>query len=383
MGIVARRAVCGASWGLSGRKKSADRSRRRFSQNNCDIPPLFRGHPAANPPKIGPFPHLPPPVPPFPAFLRYVVPVHPEICISKYPNIVMNERAYSLPMKDPRAYVTFDQARQYCQAKGKGWHLMSNAEWAAIALWCKKNGYTPQGNTNYGANHAAPHEKGVASYIYDGGKTVGRTYTGSGPVTWAHDKTAAGIYDLCGNVWEWASGLRLKNGELQVIKDNDSAMGVDEGPNSSLWRAITQDGSLVAPGTAGTLKYDNTIAGDATQTAHDIGGAVELSTTRSNPMYTGGDVDDYWTYQYQTFESLAAKSGVTVPELLKVLGLFPLEANGHDGDGLWVRNYGERLPLRGGGWNNQGRAGVFALGVNCTRVPSVSAVGFRAAFVNL
>ena len=75
LGIVARRAVCGASWGLSGRKKSADRSRRRFSQNNCDIPPLFRGRPAANPPKIGPFPHLPPPVPPFPAFLRYVVPV--------------------------------------------------------------------------------------------------------------------------------------------------------------------------------------------------------------------------------------------------------------------------------------------------------------------
>lgn len=307
----------------------------------------------------------------------------PEICISKYPNIVMNERAYSLPMKDPRAYVTFDQARQYCQAKGKGWHLMSNAEWAAIALWCKKNGYTPQGNTNYGANHAAPHEKGVASYIYDGGKTVGRTYTGSGPVTWAHDKTAAGIYDLCGNVWEWASGLRLKNGELQVIKDNDSAMGVDEGPNSSLWRAITQDGSLVAPGTAGTLKYDNTIAGDATQTAHDIGGAVELSTTRSNPMYTGGDVDDYWTYQYQTFESLAAKSGVTVPELLKVLGLFPLEANGHDGDGLWVRNYGERLPLRGGAWGYTSWAGVFALRVDCTRVLSVSAVGFRAAFVNL
>ena len=76
LGIVARRAVCGVSRGLSGRKKSADRSRRRFSQNNCDIPPLFRGRPAANPPKIGPFPHLPPPVPPFPAFLRYVVPVH-------------------------------------------------------------------------------------------------------------------------------------------------------------------------------------------------------------------------------------------------------------------------------------------------------------------
>ena len=42
----------------------------------------------------------------------------PEIFISKYPNIVVNDRAYSLPMRDPRAYVNFDQAKQFCQNKG-------------------------------------------------------------------------------------------------------------------------------------------------------------------------------------------------------------------------------------------------------------------------
>ena len=91
-----------------------------------------------------------------------------EIYISKYQNVVVNDRAYSLPMQDPKAYITFDQAKTACEKKGKGWHLMTNAEWAAIALWCKKNGYFPRGNNNYGKDHAYPHEHGVETYKYDG-----------------------------------------------------------------------------------------------------------------------------------------------------------------------------------------------------------------------
>lgn len=314
----------------------------------------------------------------FPAFIVNGVEV-PEIFISKYPNIVVNDRAYSLPMRDPRVYVNFDQAKQYCQNKGAGWHLMTNAEWMAIAYWCRKNGYVPQGNTSYGCNHAAPHEKGLVSG--DGG----RTYTGSGPITWAHDKTVAGIYDLCGNVWEWVSGFRLKNGEIQVIPDNNAAAGVDEGPESSLWRAMLQDGTLVVPGPAGTLKYDSLIAGDATQTDHYLGGSMILSTLRDSPQYTGGDVDAYYGHQSQSFESLGVKEGLTVPELAKVLGMYPLDATegGHDGDGFWLRNYGERLPLRGGSWHYSTGAGVFALTLIDSRALLYGSVGFRAAFVNL
>ena len=184
---------------------------------------------------------------------------------------------------------------------------------------------------------------------------------------------------------EWVSGFRLKNGEIQVIPDNNAAAGVDEGPESSLWRAMLQDGTLVVPGPAGTLKYDSLIAGDATQTDHYLGGSMVLSTLRNNPQYTGGDVDAYYGHQSQTFESLGVKEGVTVPELAKVLGMYPLNATegGHDGDGLWVRNYGERLPLRGGTWYDSSRAGVFALNLNNPRAYSSWFVGYRAAFVNL
>lgn len=42
-----------------------------------------------------------------------------EIFISKYQNIVMNDRAYSLPMQDPKAYIDFDTARKACEKKEK------------------------------------------------------------------------------------------------------------------------------------------------------------------------------------------------------------------------------------------------------------------------
>ena len=42
------------------------------------------------------------------------------------------------------------------------------------------------------------------------------------------------------------------------------------------------------------------------------------------------------------------------------------------------------LPLRGGSyWDNQARAGVFALNLNEPRANSNADIGFRAAFVNL
>ena len=300
----------------------------------------------------------------------------PEVFISKYQNIVMHDRAYSLPFKDPKVYIDFDQAKACSEAKGVGWHLMTNAEYAGIALWCLKNGFMPRGNNNYGADHSAAHERGRIT-----GES--RTATGSGPVSWNHDGSDAGICDLNGNVWEWAGGFRVLNGEIQIIPHNNAGKHLDQSATSTQWKAILQDGTLVAPGTAGTLKFDNSVAGDATQTGHKVSGTTVISTTRTNPMYTGGDVNDYFGEQNQSFESLAAKSGVTIPMLLKLLGIAP-PSTGLGGDHFWCRNYGERLPLRGGScWLSQARAGVFALDLGAPRANSNADVGFRAAFVNL
>ncbi len=294
----------------------------------------------------------------------------PEVFISKYQNIVMNDRAYSLPYKDPKVSLNFDNAKLYSQNKGAGWHLMTNAEWAGIALWTKKNNTMPRGNNNYGSDYSAAHERGVQTYFDSGANKTGRVATGSGPASWAHDNTNEGIFDLNGNVWEWVGGLRLNNGEIQVIPNNDAAQAVDQTAASALWKAILPDGSIVAPGTAGTLKLDYTAAPTAGT------GNIQVSDTIAYPQ-----ADDT-PYGSKTFETLTAKAGVNIPEILKALGMFPLDAS-HGGDLFQFRNNGERLPIRGGGWINTSGAGVFYVTLNNPRSFVSTSVGFRSAFVNL
>ena len=62
------------------------------------------------------------------------------------------------------------------------------------------------------------------------------------------------------------------------------------------------------------------------------------------------------------------------------MGLFPISA-ALGGDNLWLRNYGERLPIRGGNWNNGAYAGVFALNLYYSRSDAGSTLGSRPAFV--
>ena len=300
----------------------------------------------------------------------------PQVYISKYQNIIVGSgaaaRALSLKHQDPTVYTTFDNSLTACKQKGAGWHLMTNAEWAAIALWCKKQGFWPRGNNSYGKDYAITSEKGIPSYYYDssGTKYIGRVLTGSGPVAWSHDGTPFGIYDLNGNVYEWVGGLRLVDGEIQILANNNAADNTkDQSAVSTEWKAMLQDGTLVDPGTADTLKYDSTSA-DSGASA-DVGD-VKLNTTITNALTT--------SYATNTFQTVIVEEGITVPNLLKLLGLFPIDAD-HGGDSIYMRNTGERLPSRGGGWTGASYAGVFYLYLAHERAISGNHRGFRAAFV--
>jgi hypothetical protein len=289
-----------------------------------------------------------------------------EYWVGKYQASLLNSRAVSLPSRDPAASINFDAAMAACRAKGSGWDLMPNGLWAALAITSRDNNTMPTGNNSYGREYSDLTQQGIQQDWTAPGSNNGgdRTLTGSGPLAWSHDGTPWGVRDLNGNVWEWVSGMRLDNGEIQIIIN---PVGADHGVSSSAWKAILQDGSLVAPGTADTLKYDATNA--------DGSGSVKINVSVTNQS-------DGSTYASEQVALISAEAGVTIPPLVAQLALAP-GTSGLASDRIYMRNLTERLPFRGGSWSNTSDAGVFACYLFTPRSYASPVIGFRPSFVSV
>ncbi|MCL2215427.1 MAG: hypothetical protein FWB91_00270 [Defluviitaleaceae bacterium] len=259
-----------------------------------------------------------------------------ELYIGKYAAAIYNDRAYSLPYQKATTEITFKDAADACAAKGPGWHMATNAEMALLALICQRLGSIPHGNTNNGKYHGDETERGLT---YDDCDIL----TGSGPVTWSHDHTEDGVYDLCGNIFEMCAGLKLVNGIIHVIPNNDAAINSDDGWVSLGVGFVSREGKLVLV-PADLVKRD----------------------------FISG-----WFHEITVDPAVDAE----VVSRLKAIGMVPVSDKnvGH----VWLNNEGEWPLSVGGHWHNGVHAGARA--VSCDAWPWLvsTSVGVRLAFVKL
>jgi hypothetical protein len=296
-----------------------------------------------------------------------------EIYIGAYQAVVDEGRACSLPGVNPTVSINFDNAKAACVNKGPGWHLMTAWEWAAVALWCMKNGFQPRGNTNYLKAYDVPWETGTPAPDNPTAKTL----AGTGPVSWRHDNTPFGIADLVGNVWEWNDGLKIVDGQILAPNDNDYDLA------ESAWPA--------------TGVYFDASAGPGDRSEAADSGDQILSNAISHYSETptppgGGDTGDFG-YAYQSsWASMAVSTGFNgltdaVKKKMAQLLIAPKMASSGSPifsnikGGVWARNYGVRFPLRGGRWSGPSNAGIGALNLDTRRAVVPSDAGLRPAFI--
>lgn len=256
-----------------------------------------------------------------PAFIFNGV-VASEIFVGAYQASEVAGEAISQPMAYPRVDINYDQARALCQANGAGWDMMSNWDWAAVALWCMANGFQPRGNTNYGRRYDSRHETGrvpAGATIGSDATGITNTLTGSGPNTWRHDNSPSGISDLTGNVWEWQTGFKIVDNIAHIQPDN----------------AEVAEASYL-------------------NTGYALGGAGTFAT----------------------------RPNAGAPDILKQALIVPNGAADPTGY-FYIAATGERIPVRGGSRINTGHGGLGALILSYVRTHAGSTIGFRPRFRNL
>lgn len=295
----------------------------------------------------------------------------PYLYISKYQNIVQNNRAYSLPGCDPKTGINFDNARIACENKGEGWHLMTCMERGFFVRWCQQNGVMPKGNNNYGKHNTETNYKAIPANKDDSHYAL-RTLTGTGPLTWYHDQTPSGVADMCGNVEEWTGGVRTVKGELQILANNNAADSANpQSAASTEWKAIkASDGTLITPDGSGTTT-----------------GSVKLDYISSKLTYSTSLTDTATSYHSATFANIVCDATISDETKLLLANLGMYQYGGatelFSGQVCYWNSYEAERMFNSGGYYYYTSCGLASFNGRNARTYAHGSVGFRSAYVPL
>lgn len=292
-----------------------------------------------------------------------------KIFVGTYGATLKNGELLSLPNTEPSS-VTSSYAAMIAAAKsnGAGHHVMTNTEWAAVALLTVKDGNASKllGNNYLGRSNSdvAQYGRRVDGLSAIAGITTGnpKILTGSGPVRFRHNQRYNGISDLVGNLQEFYTGFRLVNSEIQVIENNNAASG-DALSTSTAWRAIhAQTGELLVPDGSGT-------------TANSV--RIAASGTAANTLVI---------LSFAAFWAMANPSPTPVSTAalnkLKALGLFPIASTPTIlGVGLFgFSTNNTSYPIHGGSYRDGNSTGLFQVNTSYPFSATGNDLGTRTAY---
>ena len=297
--------------------------------------------------------------------------------ISKYQNTEIDGIGYSLPAATPRNETGFASSIKMCTGKGDGWHLTTIQEWGAIALICKKTGHLPYGNNDYGKDKREDFYKAIP-VTSDKDSEKARVLTGTGAMTWSHDNTAAGIWDMNGNLSEWVGGFRVVYGELQVLPNNDGAdLSNSQEADSMAWKAIdAKTGQYITPDGTGTTK--NSIKADLVDSFNGWSNKWVFTTEIKNQK------DEIRRGDF-SFIECDETIGSDAKELIVALGLMGDDPLYDYKEQYCYMNNGfkEGFMYRGGYWGSGAFAGIFCWSSSWGRDFLGEGNGFRASYIPL
>lgn len=157
------------------------------------------------------------------------------------------------------------------------------------------------------------------------------------------------MFGICGNFWEFVTGLRLHKGVVEYTKDNDAAVEgyKDEAPD---WTVAEVNGK--------PLKLYGS----------SDGGVVMSTAEKIEKDWDGCHIAEL---QLEELED--------VPEIAYKLGIVPHDWK-NETAGIWADSeLEEAVPFRGSGFGNSSDGGAGALNLNFPRSFVRDSVSFRSA----